>query len=182
MRSVDLEEMERGVITLLSGMGVDLRDPNFADTPRRVAKMYAEMLTPQANNWTTFPAQAADIVLLRGHKVFSLCPHHLMPIEYRCYVAYIPNKLTIGLSKLARVVEMHLTQPLMQEDLAHRVAASLQEHLDPKGCAVVLAGVHGCMRYRGVESDGDVVVSVMKGVFLLNPNAKSELMQLIGRP
>ena len=183
--SPNINKMLQGIEILLDGMlGYEQwqKDPNFSGTPARVARLYAEMLTPQENNWTTFPARAADLVLLRGHKVIALCPHHLMPVEVTAYVAYIPNKLTIGLSKLARVVEQHLTAPIMQEDLAHKIAESLDDVLEPKGVGVVLTGIHGCMRFRGVQTDGDVVSSVMKGVFLLNPAARMELMQLIGRP
>lgn len=174
--------MEAGVRLLLAGMGADLKDANFRETPRRVAKMYAEMLTPVASNWNTFPASNSDLVLLRGHKAVGLCPHHLQPVEFVCHVGYLPNKLTVGLSKLARVVEHQLVQPIMQEDLAHDVANALQEKLEPKGVGVVIAGTHGCMRFRGVRSNGDVVVSVMTGVLLLNPAARSEFLQLVGRP
>jgi GTP cyclohydrolase I len=174
--------MQTGVALLLQGMGVALDDPNFKETPARVAKMFAEMLTPQANTWTTFPAEDADLVVLRGHKVVAICPHHLQPVELTCHIGYIPNELTVGLSKLARVVEEHLTTPIMQEDLGRKVMKSLTSRLKPKGAGVILAGVHGCMRFRGVETDGDVVTSVMSGVLLLNPSARSEFLQLVGRP
>jgi GTP cyclohydrolase I len=179
---VNQKEIASGVVLILKGMGVDPEDENFRDTPKRVAKMYAEMLTPSENNWTTFPAKAADLIILRGHKVIALCPHHLMPVELTAYVGYIPHNTTIGLSKLARVVEQHLTTPIMQEDLGHAIADSLQEELDPKGIGVVLSGVHGCMKFRGVESEGDVVTSSMRGVLLLNPSARSEFFQILGRP
>jgi len=178
----DEKLMEEGVRLLLRGMGQDLTDPNFVDTPRRVSKLFREMLTPQQNNWTTFPAQAADLIVLRGHKVVALCPHHLQPVVLTAYVGYIPNELTIGLSKLARVVEEHLTKPIMQEDLGDAIADSLEKRLKPKGTGVVLTGIHGCMRFRGVESDGDVVTSVMRGVLLLNPTARQEFLQIVGRP
>jgi GTP cyclohydrolase I len=175
---------EEAIAMLLTAMEIPywLDDPNFVDTPKRVAAMYEEMLSPPTNNWKTFPAASADLILLRNHSVVALCPHHLLPVVLKAFVAYIPNKRTLGLSKLARVVESHLIVPITQEDLAHRVSESLHEKLDPKGVGVVLAGEHGCMRYRGVKTDGDVVVSVMKGVFLLNPAARQELFQLIGRP
>jgi GTP cyclohydrolase I len=179
---LDIRKMEQGVKLILEGMGVDLKAPDFRGTPLRVAKMYAEMLTPRKSNWTTFPAQTSDLVLLRGHHVMGLCPHHLMPVEYTCYVGYIPAEYTVGLSKLARVVEAQLVQPVMQEDLTHDVANALHEKLKPKGVGVVTVGVHGCMRFRGVRSSGDVVVSVMKGVLLLNQAARAELFQIIGRP
>jgi len=180
--SMNTKMMAEGARKLLQGMGVSLTDPNFRGTPERVAKMFQEMLTPRVSNWATFPAETADLVLLRGHKVVAICPHHLQPVEIRCHVAYIPNKLTVGLSKLARVCEVQLTQPMTQEDLAHDIASALAEKLEPKGVGVVLAGEHGCMKFRGVRSAGDVVVSVMKGVLLLNPAARQEFLQLIGRP
>ena len=179
---MNLARMANGVRELLHGMGVDLDDPNFEKTPDRVAKMYAEMLSPQLNNWTTFPAAASDMIVLRGHRVVGLCPHHLQPVVFTCNVCYIPNELTVGLSKLARVCEEQLTRPIMQEDFANGIADMLNDKLKPKGVGVVVSGVHGCMRFRGVESEGDVVSSVMRGVLLLNPAARTEFLQLIGRP
>ena len=179
---MNLEKMERGIKLLLDGMDVDPNDPNFVGTPRRVAKMYREMLTPQKNNWRTFPAKDSDMIVLRGHRVVALCPHHLMPVVFTCYVGYIPNKQTLGLSKLARAVEEQLTRPVLQEDLAQDIAHALNDRLDPKGCGVVLAGRHGCMAFRGIESDGDVVVNAMRGVFLLNPTARAEFLAIVGKP
>lgn len=176
--------MAKGVDLILKGMGVDQTDSNFRDTPARVAKLYAEMLTPKVNNWTTFPSPATGMIVLRGHRVFALCPHHLMPVELKAYVAYIPKKKVLGLSKLCRVVEQHLTKPIMQEELAREVADSLWHHntLDPQGVAVVLAGQHGCMRYRGVETDGDVVVPELRGLFLHSESTREEFYAIVGRP
>jgi GTP cyclohydrolase I len=182
MNRINLKKMEAGVKLLLQGMSIELDDPNFRRTPQRVARMFAEMLTPRESNWAIFPTALSDLILLRGHRVVALCPHHLLPVELTCHVAYIPNRKTVGLSKLARVVEVQLTRPITQEDLADAVANSLNEKLEPKGVGVVIAGVHGCMRFRGVETEGDVVVSVMKGVLLLNPTARHEFLRLIGRP
>lgn len=182
---IDPTKLRRGAKLLLLGMGVDLSDENFKDTPKRVAKMYEEMLTPDTNNWAVFdsPSTASNgMVILRGHKVFALCPHHLLPVELRAYVAYIPNDKVLGLSKLARVVEQSLTRPIMQETLGEEVATTLVKELAPKGVAVVLAGTHGCMRYRGVETTGDVVTSSMRGLFLHSPAAREEFLALVGRP
>jgi GTP cyclohydrolase I len=173
--------MAKGVRTLLEGMGCDLKDPNYVGTPERVARMFSEMLTPQPNNWATFPSRSSDLVVLRNHKVVAICPHHLQPVEIKCFVGYIPHKKTLGISKLARVVEEQLWQPMLQEDLAAAVAESLDRVLEPKGVGVILSGVHGCMRFRGVESDGDVVTDVMKGVFLLNPAARMEFLHIVGQ-
>jgi GTP cyclohydrolase I len=181
---VNREKMEYGIEIFLEGLiGPNWReDPNFFDTPARVSKAYIEMLTPSLNNWKIFPAKSSDMVVLRGHIVFGICPHHLFPVEMKAYVGYIPNKHTIGVSKLARAVESTLHVPALQEDLTHAVSAALEKHLEPKGCAVTITGIHGCMRCRGVRSTGDIVTSVMTGVFLLNPNAKAEFLQIIGTP
>jgi GTP cyclohydrolase IA len=174
--------IEAGVLQILKGMGVDLSDPNFKDTPKRVARMYAEMLTPNTNNWTAFPSTYNNMVILRGHKVFALCPHHLQVVELKAYVGYVPARKVLGLSKLARVVEQHLTRPIMQEELGELVVDSIEKEVDPKGAACVLAGEHGCLKYRGVRTSGDVVTSAVRGVFLIHPPARDEFMRLIGRP
>lgn len=177
-----IAKIERGVKLILEGMSCDMKDPNFKDTPARVARLYREILSPQKNSMTVFPSKYDSMVILRGHQVTALCPHHLMPVTLRCYVGYIPNKQVLGLSKLARVVEQHLTKPIMQEELCDNVADTLNSTLDPKGVACVIAGEHGCMKHRGVKTDGDVVTSSMRGVFLTNIAAREEFLRLIGTP
>lgn len=167
---------------LLEGFGVDLKDPHYADTPSRVARMYAEMFTPRPNNMRTFPVEHGGLVLLRDHRAFAVCPHHLLPFEMRVSVGYIPHKKVLGLSKLARVVEAQLGAPILQEALTDAVAWDLQHRTDAKGSGCVVVGQHGCMRCRGVRTTGDVVTSSMQGVLLLNPTARQEFMSLIGRP
>lgn len=179
---MNLKQMEQGVELILKGMGCDLSESHFTDTPKRVAKMYKEMLTPEPNNWTQFPAVTGGMILLRGHKVYALCPHHLLPVELRAYVAYIPKKRVLGLSKLARVVHEHLTRPIVQEELCKLVADQLDDVLEPQGVGVVLAGEHGCMKFRGVLTDGDVVTTEVRGLFMHSQATRDELMRLIGRP
>lgn len=174
--------LEDGARLILRGMGVDLEESNFKDTPRRVAKMYSELLTPPKNNWSTFPSPTSGIIVLRAHTVFAICPHHLLPVELKAFVGYIPAKKVLGLSKLARAVEQHLTMPIMQEELAEKTAKSLNEVLAPQGVAVVLSGVHGCMRVRGIETTGDVASSVLTGLFLHSQSARDEFYNLIGKP
>lgn len=179
---LNLTLMEQGVDLLLQGMGVDRTDSNFRDTPKRVAKMYAELLTPPANNWTSFPSPTRGMIVLRGHRVFALCPHHLLPVELSAFVAYIPCEKVLGLSKLARVVEQQLVTPMMQEQLGDQTADTLDAQLSPQGVAVILSGAHSCMRARGVESHGDVVTSALRGLFLHSDQTRQELFALIGRP
>ena len=175
--------LEQGARLLLKGMGVpDLNDSNFKDTPRRVARMYKQLLTPQENNWATFPSPTSGMIILRNHRVFALCPHHLLPVELRAYVGYIPHKKVLGLSKLARVVEQQLTIPIMQEELGDKTADALWDKLDPQGVAVVLSGEHGCMKYRGIETTGDVVTSAVRGLFAHSATTRDEFLKLIGRP
>lgn len=174
--------LEQGARLILRGMDVDLDDSNFKDTPKRVARMYAQLLTPQRNNWATFPSPTTGMIVLRNHQVWALCPHHLLPVGLRAYVAYIPQKRVLGLSKLARVVEQQLTQPIMQEQLGDQTVESLVDALSPQGAAVVLAGEHGCMKIRGVESTGDVVTSALRGLFLHSQATRDEFYRLIGRP
>lgn len=174
--------LEQGALLILQGMGVDLEDSNFKDTPERVARLYQELLTPQENNWTSFPSPTKGMIVLRGHRVFALCPHHLQVVELKAYIAYIPKSKVLGLSKLARVVESHLTQPVMQETLGDLVADSLDAAVDSQGVAVVLAGQHGCMRYRGIETEGDVVTAAMRGLFLHSQATRDEFYRIVGRP
>lgn len=149
---------------------------------RAESRMYAELLTPKQNNWTSFPSPTSGMVILRGHQVHCICPHHLLPVRLRAYVGYIPKTRVVGLSKLARVVEQQLITPMMQEELGDRTASCLDERLAPQGVAVVLAGAHSCMQARGIETDGDVVTSAMRGLFLHSVATREEFLRLIGRP
>jgi len=178
----NLPKMERGVKLLLQGMGIDINNEQFAETPQRVARLFIELLSPPASNWKTFPTDYRGIVLLRNHRVVGLCPHHLQPVLMKVHVAYIPKKRALGLSKLARAVEERLSMPVLQEELTQGVADSLDAHLEPTGLAVIISGEHGCMQTRGIESTGDVVTTVLRGVFLNVPAAREELFNTIGRP
>lgn len=181
MKKLNPTKMAEGIRILLEGMGVDLDDRNYRDTPTRVAKMYAELFTPKHNSFATFPERHDSMVLLRGHVVHGVCPHHLVPVEMRVYVAYIPNKEVLGLSKLARVAESPLTGPVLQEVYTDAVADLLLASTDAKGVGVVVEGKHGCMRHRGIRSNGDVVTSALRGALRENPTARAEFLQLIGR-
>jgi GTP cyclohydrolase I len=178
----DLKKIESGVRQILGGLHVDLSDRNYKDTPTRVARMYQEMFTPRANSLTAFDEHHDNMVVLRGHRVFGMCPHHLLPVEMRVSLAYIPRGKVLGLSKLARAVEEHLVAPVLQEALTDLVARTLQDRLDPLGVAVVIVGRHGCMQYRGVRTTGDVITSAVTGVFRNVSGAREEFLRLIGSP
>ena len=181
MAKLDRAKIERATQLLLEGLGQDPKDPDYKDTPRRVFRLWKELLTPKRVNYTSFRKYEAygNMVILRGHQVIGVCPHHLLPGDMRVYVGYIPDKEVLGLSKLARVAEEQLTDPITQEALPERIAARLRETVEPKGVAVIISGRHGCMRYRGVKTDADIVTSAMHGVFLTNPPAREEFMRIV---
>lgn len=179
---LDPVKLQQGVKLLLQGMGVDLKDSHYKDTPKRVAKMYMQLLTPQVSEMTSFESDTTGMIVLRNHRVFALCPHHLMPVELNCCVAYIPRKKMLGLSKLARIVERQLTRPITQEMLGELVADDLFKETEPEGCSVVLSGEHGCMKYRGIETTGDVVHAVHRGIFMHSATTREEFFRIIGRP
>jgi GTP cyclohydrolase I len=176
------KQIEAGVRLILKGIGADLTDRNFKDTPKRVAKLYKELLTPNKNNFRTFPEEHDSMIVLRNHEIHGICPHHLLPVVMWVSVGYIPDGRVLGLSKLARAAEVHLTQPVMQETLSDLIADGLDDRLRPKGVAVIIRGIHGCMRHRGVRTAGDVVTSAVRGVYLTNPSARDEFMRIVGKP
>jgi GTP cyclohydrolase I len=137
------------------------------------------MLTPELNNMTMFEGTPfKSMITLRGHEVIALCPHHLMPVQIKAYVSYIPEQKIVGLSKLARAVEEHLTRPITQEELTDAIADTLVKSLRPKGVGVILTGTHGCMQYRGIRTHADVATSAMRGVYLDVAAAREEFLAL----
>jgi GTP cyclohydrolase IA len=148
---VDLARAERAVADLLASLGQDPTSEQLADTPRRVAAGYAELLTPVAFNPTTFPNDEGydQLVLVRAIPFQSLCQHHLLPFTGVAHVGYLPAGRILGLSKLARVVELYARRLQLQERLTTQVADWLQTQLEPKGVGVVLEAEHQCMTLRG---------------------------------
>lgn len=172
-------KMAKGVKLLLQGMGADLSDPNFKGTPRRVAKMYEELLTPDTLKTSMFPSRYDQLIVIRGHRVVALCPHHLMPVEMTVSVGYLPKKKVLGLSKIVRIMHQPLTRPIMQETFTDMVAQIMYEQCDPKGVGVYVTGTHGCMKYRGVNSDAETVNSRLRGLILENIGLHEEFMSIV---
>src|SRR6476620_9154265 len=144
---VDLTAAERAVAALLTALGKDPSSAHLADTPRRVAASYAELLTPREFELTTFPNDEGydELVLARSIPVQSLCEHHLLPFQGTATVGYLPGDRILGLSKLARVVELFARDLQVQERLTKQIADWLEHHLAPKGVGVVLEAEHLCM-------------------------------------
>jgi len=180
---IDLPAAERAAGDLLDALGVDLAGESLQDTPRRMARMYAELLTPQPFNPTTFPNDGGydELVVATGIPFHSMCEHHLLPFVGVAHVGYLPGERIIGLSKLARVVELFARDLQVQERLTTQVAGWLDEHLKPKGVGVVLEAEHLCMSLRGVQKPGSrTVTSALHGLVRNDGRTRQEFLSLTG--
>lgn len=181
--AIDLPAAQQAVADLLVALGQDADDEHLRETPRRVAAAYAELLTPRAFNLTTFPndEEYDELVVARDIPFHSLCQHHLLPFKGMAHVAYLPGERILGLSKLARVVELFSRDLQVQERLTKQVADWLQEHLEPKGVGVVLQAEHLCMSLRGVQASGSITVtSALHGLLRNDARSRSEFFTLAG--
>ena len=180
-RPVDLAAATAAARSFLSALGVSTHGEAMADTPLRMAKAYAEMLTPASFNLTTFPNDEKydELVLARSIPLQSLCEHHLLPFTGVAHVGYLPGERILGLSKLARVVEMFARRPQVQERLTKQVADWLQEHLQPAGVGVVVEAEHMCMSLRGVRATGSrTITSTLLGTLREDPRSRHEFLAL----
>lgn len=183
--TVDLAAIQQAVRTILLAVGEDPDRPGLLDTPKRVAKMYAEMLQglhldPGRHLEVTFPEVYDEIVLVRDIPFTSLCEHHLLPFTGVAHVAYIPNGKVTGLSKLARVVDEVGRRPQVQERMTQVVADLIEERLGTSAVAVVIEAEHSCMSIRGIKKPGSrTVTSSLRGTFRTNPSSRAEVLSLI---
>jgi GTP cyclohydrolase I len=182
---VDLARIERAVREILSAVGEDPDREGLLETPARVARMYAEMFSglhedPQAHLEKFFTEKYDEVVLVRDISFCSMCEHHLLPFVGKAHIGYLPDGKVIGLSKLARVVEVVARRPQVQERMTEEIANLLLSELGARGVAVVIEATHTCMTIRGVRKPGSLcVTSAMKGIFRSNLSTRSEVMQLI---
>jgi GTP cyclohydrolase I len=180
---IDLPTAERAAGDLLGALGVDLDDESLRDTPLRMARMYAELLTPAPFKATTFPNDGGydELVVATGIPFHSLCEHHLLPFVGIAHVGYLPGERIVGLSKLGRVVEHFARSLQVQERLTTQVARWLDEQLAPKGVGVVLEAEHLCMSLRGVQKPGArTVTSALHGRLRDDPRTRQEFLSLTG--
>jgi GTP cyclohydrolase I len=180
---VDMAAAERAVADLLTALGKDSGSEQLADTPRRVADSYRELLTPQQFDLTTFPNDEDydELVLAKHIPLQSLCEHHLLPFHGVAHVGYLPGERILGLSKLARVVELFARDLQIQERLTKQVADWLQAHLAPKGIGVVIEAEHLCISLRGVQAPGTrTITSALHGLVREDARSRQEFFALTG--
>ena len=183
-RKIDHAAVQRAARELLRALGADLDADGLQDTPRRMADAYAELLTPQPFRATTFPNEDGydELIVARSIPFHSLCMHHLLPFQGVAHVAYLPAERILGLSKLARVVELFSRDLQLQERLTTQIASWLQEQLEPKGVGVVLEAEHLCMSLRGVQKIGArTVTSALHGLIRDDARTRQEFLALTTR-
>lgn len=183
-RQIDRPAAQRAAVDLLSALGADLDSEGLRETPRRMVDAYVELLTPQPFRATTFPNEDDydELVLVRSIPFHSLCMHHMLPFHGLAHIGYLPAKRIVGLSKLARVVELFARDLQVQERLTKQIANWVEEQLEPKGVGVVLEAEHLCMSMRGVQKFGaTTVTSTLHGQVRDDPRTRQEFLALTTR-
>jgi GTP cyclohydrolase I len=184
-RKVDHERIRRAVREILAAVGEDPDREGLLDTPERVARMYGEMfcgLHKDAAEVLTkaFTEKYDEMVLVKDITFESMCEHHLLPFIGKAHVAYLPNGKIVGLSKLARAVEILSRRPQLQERMTEALADLLMKHLGARGVAVVIEATHTCMTIRGIRKPGSIcTTSALRGGFKDNESTRAEVMALI---
>ena len=182
---VDYPRIERAVREILAAVGENPDREGLLETPARVARMYAELFAglhedPRVHLQKFFTEAYDEVVLVKDISFNSMCEHHMLPFMGRAHIGYVPGGRVLGLSKLARVVDVVARRPQVQERMTETIANLLLDELQAKGVAVVIEATHTCMTVRGVRKPGSLcVTSAMKGIFRSNLSSRSEVMNLI---
>jgi GTP cyclohydrolase IA len=186
--TIDFEAAKRAVFEVIKAVGEDPEREGLRNTPDRVSRMYAELLSgynadPQKIiNGALFNINYDEMVLVRDIEFYSLCEHHMLPFLGRAHVAYLPKGKVIGLSKIPRIVDMYARRLQVQERMTRQIADLLQETLEPQGVAVVVEGMHLCSMMRGVKKhDARMTTSAMHGAFRANLATRQEFLENISR-
>ena len=176
----DRAAVEAASAALLEALGLDTEEEGLAETPRRMASAYLELLTVPEFELTTFANDGYDeLVLVRDIEVRSVCEHHMLPFVGVAHVGYLPDRRIAGLSKLARMVDFHARRPQTQERLTQQIADHLRRELQPRGVGVLIAAEHTCMSLRGVRAAGaHTVTSALFGQLREDPASRAEFLSL----
>lgn len=184
----DLRRIEAAVRELLSALGEDPDRSGLADTPSRVARAFRDLCAgmretpaPHLSRVFAHEAREGEMVALRDIEFTSLCEHHLLPFSGRAHIAYLPDgSRVVGLSKLARVVDVFARRPQLQERIGTQVADALVEHLEPKGVLVMIEARHSCLGMRGAKKAHATMLSTaVRGAFVADPSLRREAMALL---
>lgn len=182
---INQDKIREAVKLLLEGIGEDVSREGLADTPERIARMYTEIFSgmeedPAEHLSKVFTVDSSEMVLERDIVFYSMCEHHMLPFYGKAHVAYIPDGRVVGLSKLARTVEVYAKRLQIQEQMTSQIADAVMEHLNPKGVMVVVEAEHLCMTMRGVKKPGSRTMSIAtRGVFADNENLQHRFFQML---
>lgn len=182
---IDQEKIKQGVRLLLEGLGEDITREGLLETPDRIARMYEEIYggmqeDPSEHLKKTFHVENNDMVVEKDITFYSTCEHHMLPFYGKVHIAYIPDGKVVGLSKLARTVEVYAKRLQLQEQMTGQIAEALMEHLKPKGVLVMAEAEHMCMTMRGIKKPGSKTVTIVKrGVFKEDKELVEQFFQMI---
>jgi GTP cyclohydrolase I len=182
---VDQNKVQQAITLLLEAIGEDVNREGLVETPQRVARMYSELTAGYDDSAKThlskvFTATNSDIVLEKDINFHSLCEHHILPFFGKAHIAYIPDGKVVGISKLARVVEVFARRLQIQEQLTNQIADAMNDELKPKGVMVIIEAEHTCMTMRGIKKIGSKTVTLStRGVFKDNPELQKSVRELI---
>lgn len=183
---VDEKKIEEAVKLLLEGIGEDTRREGLLETPQRIARMYSDIFSGMEESAErhlskTFHVKTGEMVLEKDITFYSMCEHHLMPFYGKAHVAYIPDEKVVGISKLARTVEVFAKRLQLQEQLTSQIADALMEYLCPKGAMVVIEAEHMCMTMRGIKKPGSLTVTTaVRGAFT-DSTLQDRFFKMLGR-
>lgn len=182
---IDKEKIEKAVLLLLEGLGEDVNREGLQETPKRIARMYEEICGGRNEDAAehlqkTFTAKNNEMVLEKDIVFYSTCEHHLMPFYGKAHIAYIPDGKVVGISKLARTVEVYARRLQIQEQLTAQIADAVMECLKPKGVMVMLEAEHMCMTMRGVKKPGSKTVTIVsRGIFEEQEALRNTFLNLV---
>ncbi|MBE6050342.1 MAG: GTP cyclohydrolase I FolE [Clostridium sp.] len=182
---INKEKIMEGVKLILEGIGEDPSREGLIETPDRIARMYEEIFdgigkTAKEHLSKTFTADSDDLVIEKDITFYSTCEHHLVPFYGKVHIAYVPNGKVVGLSKLARTVEVYAKKPQLQERLTKEIADAVMEYLDAKGVMVYVEAEHMCMTMRGIKKPGTrTITTSYRGVFKEDNVLRQEVLSLI---